>query len=185
MPVIPSQVNVETHSIIRGLAKGANAGYAVELGCWLGALTDTIASANPRLEVHSFDHFTALGKEPAKARAQGVELEPGQDTLPIVQSNLAHLSNVHLHKGDIRRAGWPIDWPIMLHIDDACKHPRVWEHVKRTFMPAWVPGQTIVALLDYHWLTHRRRFHQDRWVATMGSALVPIEDGWPVWLFVG
>lgn len=143
---IPSQSSPACHAALRRHASALPAGCGVELGAWLGATTRVICEAAPQLELHSYDRWRATSLEAAKARAQGLALGAGADTLPIWRAHTAGLRAV-AHRGDIRTATW-IGAPITLHVDDACKTPALFEHALRIFARSWIAGVTVVALLD-------------------------------------
>lgn len=191
--MIPTQCPRTVHDAIAAIvtALPPNA-CVVELGCWLGGLTRTMAEARPDVRIHAFDRFVARGQEPRKALDQGVPLRMGESTLPLAIAALKDLPNVTLHAGDIRQTRWNFNGmgssmnaesPIHLFVDDACKHPETWAHALKTFQPSWVPGETIIALLDYDWLTANRRYHQFEW--TCATKLEALTNAFPFWRWLG
>lgn len=74
----------------------------------------------------------------------------GQDTRPLVNFLLSDLETpVHLHKCDLRKATWK-GGPIGLLIEDAAKRKHLFASMLETFGPSFVPGETILVLMDYH-----------------------------------
>lgn len=151
---LPSQGGAEIGPFLRQAARAVPNGTAiVELGSWLGAGTAQLAMgarghATPPA-IHVYDKFRATEGEVAKAARFGLTLKQGQNTLPIVRGHLAPFGvDVTLHRGSL----WDADWtggPIGLHVDDAAKTRDIFLHVLRTFGPSWVPGVTVVVLMDF------------------------------------
>jgi hypothetical protein len=128
----------------------------VELGSWLGAGTAQLAlgivdrGPKQHLEIHCYDRWAALPDEVSKARKAGISLREGQDTLPNILALLEPFPvSIHFHKGDLARARWNGE-PISIYVDDACKKPSLFFHALRTFGPSWIPGKTVVVLMDFH-----------------------------------
>lgn len=140
----------------------------VEVGTWLGGGTGWLAQGAARAEkavqVHTFDQFEARPDEVRKASKGQIEMQIGTDTLPVVRDLLASFDGaITFHKGDLVSAEWN-GGPIGLYVDDAAKTPTLFYHALATFAPHWVPGETVIVLLDYRfWETlkswrGRRRF---------------------------
>lgn len=154
---------------LQDIAAGVRAPHCiVEVGPWLGANTAFMAAGTadhtPPAPIHAYDLFKAQGDEVRKAAAQGLDIALGADTRPLVQSLIAPFGgDVRLHKGDILDVTWD-GTPIALYVDDAAKTPTNFYHVLQTFAPSFVPGITIVVLMDYgFWrdlktAAQRRRF---------------------------
>lgn len=128
-------------------------GCVVECGSWLGASVAPVAAglrdAGSTAVIHCYDRWRATKEGVRKAAAQGVELAEGQDLLPLFKENvLAIYPRVVCHQGWTREATWQ-DGPIELYIDDCNKSPEDFQHAVATFGPAWIPGQTIVVLMDF------------------------------------
>jgi len=136
----------------------------VEVGTWLGAGTAQIASAlrhsglDEMIAIHCFDRWIASKSEALKASKAGLNMREGDDTLPLVKSMLSPLnSSIHFHKGDLIETEWD-NGLISLYIDDAAKNPELFYHVLRTFGPSWIPGKTILILMDfYYWKKEKGR----------------------------
>ena len=154
---------------------------AVELGSWLGAGTYHIAKEAP-VPVHCFDRWKCRGREPEKAALEGIDIRQGQDLLPVIKRNLSQYQNVIYHKGEIiGRPHWRGPH-ISLYVDDACKRSPTYEYALSIFQPWWIPGKTIVVLMDYYW--HKK--HKDepsaqaqpRWYKDNKKKLELIKE-WP------
>ena len=161
---IPSMGGREIGADLRRWAAECPDGTAiVELGAWLGAGTAQLAAgvrdSGRNVWVHAFDRFEATASEVEKAREAGSRLEIGQSTRGVVWKHLLAAGlwpRVCLHSIDIRKAKWPspeITRPgggaIALHVDDACKRGPAFLHALRTFGPSWIPGVTVVVLMDF------------------------------------
>ena len=131
-------------------------GCAIELGCWLGG------SAVPLLEgLHlarfdrtfwAFDSWTADQDQVRKAAKQGQDLHICQDLLPIFRSNVTPVyGKVSAVRGRLPGSlHWWVSEPIEICIFDAPKkNPIFIESIKR-LEPHFIPGVTILGLLDYY-----------------------------------
>ena len=128
----------------------------VEVGCWLGAGTAQLAlglrvrQSAGRVRLHCYDRWQANVAEVEKAAHWGVVLSTGQDTLPHTRRTLEPFEvPVEFHQGDIMDARWE-GGPISVYVDDASKKWRAFYHVLITFGPHWIPGKTVVVLMDYN-----------------------------------
>lgn len=154
---IPSMGGTEIGDHLRKHAAAVRDGEAiVELGVWLGAGTAQMAQAvrGRDVEIHGYDRFEARESEIRKAAAQGMKLESHQNTRPLVELFLAPIgARVALHRGNIVHARPPARM-IALHVDDACKRPAIFLRALRTFSPRWIPGRTVVVLMDVLFWMH-------------------------------
>ena len=114
----------------------------VEVGCWLGAVTEHLVGSHP---VFVYDAFEATQSEVEKAKAFGVKLYEGQNTLPMVRETVPGPWYI---KGDIMDAGYAGP-PIGLYIDDASKRAKLWNHSMSIFEPCFVPNETVLFLMDF------------------------------------
>ena len=137
---------------VRGLCDGDT---IIELGTWLGAGTAQVClglrESGVRAVVHTYDRFEARATERTKAAGRGIKLKSHENTLPRVERMISGFGvEVHLHRGDIHVARYKGP-AIALHIDDACKREPVFLHALKTWGPWWIPGRTIVVLMDYYY----------------------------------
>ena len=154
---IPSQGGRKAGPLLRQAAREAMPQTAiVELGCWLGAGTAQLALGLRErndahgVDVHCFDYFQASGPEVRKAKAAGIALNRGQDTLPVVQGLLAPFDvPISYRKGSIEFAHWKRR-PISVYVQDAGKDPASFSLMISKFAPSWVPGQTVLFLMDFY-----------------------------------
>ncbi len=143
--------------LLRRVARSAPADTSiVEVGCWLGAGTAQLAlgirvrQSAGRVRLHCYDRWQANVAEVEKAAHWGVVLSTGQDTLPHTRRTLEPFEvPVEFHKGDIADARWE-GGPISVYVDDASKKWQTFHHVLLTFGPHWIPGETVVVLMDYN-----------------------------------
>lgn len=84
-----------------------------------------------------------------KPKIIGLALEVGQDTLGLTREFLSLFPvPISYHKGRIQDARWG-KGPISVYVDDAAKQTVPSYHVLRTFGPHWIPGATVVVLMDF------------------------------------
>jgi hypothetical protein len=150
----PSMGGTLNGPLLRSLAAGAPSDTSiVEVGTWLGAGTAQLAlglqgRADPPT-IHCFDMFQASAPEVAQAGEFGVTLEPGQDTSGHVREALAPFGvPVVIHKGDFTKAAWN-GGPVSVFVDDGTKWAGPFHRALTAFGPHWIPGVTVIALMDY------------------------------------
>lgn len=187
---IPSMLpdTVQAH-MTRLASEWTGRGCVVECGAWLGATTAALCEGLVRAgydrKLHVFDRWQATPAECGKAGHQGVLLEDGQNTLPVMLDLIGeHANMVVPHRGRIERAQWSADDHIELFVLDACKYEAVFMPTIRTFSKAWVPGVTVVALMDYHFYRRyktgspeRERYSiHARWLANHAGSFEVVRD---------
>lgn len=144
----------EIGAYLREVAAGVRAPQCiVEIGPWLGANTAQMAHGTAGqtepAAVHAYDLFQARTDEVRKAASMGIDITLGADTRPLVRELIAPFGGqVELHKGDILDIEWD-GTPVGLYVDDAAKTPTHFYNMMRTFAPSFVPGETIIVLMDY------------------------------------
>ena len=157
--LFPSMGGKEIGPFLRGLARNAPASTAiVEVGSWLGAGTAQLAlglrerGAEQSVTIHSYDRWIATKPEIEKAAQKAnLRFSPNQDTLPWVMQALQPFGvGIKFVKGDIAVVDWA-GGPISVYVDDAAKVPARFFHVLRTFGSWWVPGVTVLVLMDFHY----------------------------------
>lgn len=153
---IPEMGGRRIGAFLRKWASDAPANTAiVELGTWLGAGTAEMAMGiatrtdTHNIRVHTFDSFKMSASSAEKARNQGVEFYEGDDTLPWVEAALTRFQPlVEFHKGMLDESTTWTGEPISLYVDDATKYPYTFYLCLKKFGPSWIPGKTIVVLMD-------------------------------------
>lgn len=155
---IPEMGGRRVGSHLRKFAREAAKDTAfVELGPWLGAGTAQLAlglidrSDDHGISIYAYDNFVTSDPSVGKAHRQGVFLESGQDTLPLVKEFLHPFSvDITLVKGMLNHATEVPAEPISIYIDDATKYPHTFMRCLQVFGPQWIPDTTVVILMDYH-----------------------------------
>lgn len=152
---IPSQGGREIGDYISECASLVSDGdNIVEVGSWLGAGTAQaclgIRKGGKKVKLHVYDRFQAGATEVKKAKKQGVNLKSKQNTLPLVKDYIRPFEcNVNFYKTSIQGIKKFDHGLIGLYIDDASKRDYNFNHVMKVFKPNFIPGQTIVILMDY------------------------------------
>jgi hypothetical protein len=140
--------------LLRNAARQARTDTAlVEVGCWLGAGTAQLALGMRErqyqdVQLHVYDRWRARPWEVEKAGKQGWCLQDDEDTLPRVRQALEPFGvTIQFHKGELIDAAWS-GGPISVYVDDACKIPLLFCHMLEVFAPYWLPGETLIFLMD-------------------------------------
>jgi len=151
---IPSMEDKKVKSYLYNIAKELeNSGAVVECGSWLGGSIAPVAQAlseiDSQMEIHCYDRWEADEIEVSKAAKQGVSIDEEQDTLPLFKQYVDGIyPHIVPHKTSLLEAAWTGE-RIKLFIDDASKDPKLFNSVLNTFGPYFVPGETIIVLMDY------------------------------------
>lgn len=154
---VPAMTSPTVHAYLEELGKTwTGQGVAMELGCWLGASTIALLKGLVKAEYDrpywAFDAWHANKDQIPKAKSQGVELKVEGNTLPIFAKNVAPFySNVVEVQGLLPNTLSKFNNdPIEFCLFDAPKtDPTFIDCVKR-LEPHWIPGVTVVGLLDYY-----------------------------------
>lgn len=169
---IPAMTPREVHDALTeyGMA-WTGAGVAVECGAWLGAtcaaLCMGLERAGYKKPMWLFDGWKANSEEVRKASEQGQYIHIGQNLEPICRTNVGRVSTIPLicRRGAIQVARW---WgqPIEIFVLDAAKSSPAFDRTLNTFGPSWIPGVTVVGLLDFYYARKiGREPNQERWIA--------------------
>lgn len=140
----------------------------VEIGSWLGSGTAYLAlgARESGARIHVYDRWRASASEVGKAKACGVKLKNGQDTLPLVRETLQPFgADIAFHQGPVDRATWNGE-PIGLLVLDAAKYGEPFTRVTSTFFP-YIESGAMLVLMDYHYYEIRgdRYREQERYMA--------------------
>lgn len=148
----PSQGGVEIGPWLERYASEVPEGSAiVEVGSWLGAGTAHLAlgAMKSGAPIHVYDRWRATEEEVGKAAKYGIALKPGVDTLPIVKELLGKIpADITYYQESIKNLSWK-SGEIGLYVDDATKVDALWNHAISVFKPYFIPGKTILVLMDY------------------------------------
>ena len=151
------------------------AGEIVDLGCFLGATTISLAEGlalNPRAKqkrIHAFDLFVWMPfyEEWTKERGADGLLIEGNSFLPeFLRRTERWKDYISIHPGDLRQVGWE-GGPIELLFVDAMKNPAVATTIAANFFPNLLLRRSYLAHQDFshaftpwiHFLTFRLRDH--------------------------
>ncbi|MFZ3374960.1 MAG: hypothetical protein WA183_05355 [Chthoniobacterales bacterium] len=132
-------------------------GAIVDLGCFLGATTISLAeglSLNPETkekQIHAYDLFR--WNEGYEAWAKGKEVEdlfiPGGSFLPeFLRRTQKWQDYIVVHEGDLSRTEWK-GGPIEFLFVDAMKSPQVSTAIASNFFPHLICAQSYVAHQDF------------------------------------
>lgn len=163
MKGIPAMSPSVVHDYIRDLGRNwTGQGVAMEVGCWLGAtsaaLLEGLVEAQYDQLYWAFDRWTANESEVRKAGEQKVSLKIGQDLRSIFLENTKSIyPKVHAIRG---LAPFILNKfngePIEICMFDAPKRNPVFINSIRKLEPYFIPGVTVLGLLDYYFYRRRR-----------------------------
>jgi hypothetical protein len=178
-------------------------GEIVDLGCWLGATTISLAAglaANPRpgasrRRVHAYDRFIW------EAWMDRVELLGNPPMVRTFRTQDSFLGEFHeridrwkdkitVHQVDLLAEGWRIARPIEFLLVDAMKSWDLTCSILRNFFPWLVPGRSVVVYQDFafagepwvHLINYRLRayFSPLHHVPESGSMVFALQKQVPV-----
>ena len=187
---VPAMTSTQVHNYLEELGKSwTGQGVAMELGCWLGAssiaLLKGLIQAGYNKPYWAFDAWMATRDQIPKAAAQGVRLKLGQDTLPLFKENVEKVYNrLRMCKGGLPSTLSYFNYePIEICLFDAPKTDPTFTDCIKALSPYWIPGTTILGLLDYHFYQRhvgrkRKRFRAPvDFMEKMGSHFA-VEKQW-------
>lgn len=181
---IPAMTPESVHKALTGYgAAWSGRGVAVECGSWLGATCAALClgleKAGYDRSVYCYDRWKANAEEVEKARAQGQDIEVGQNLAPIFRANVRRATNINIWTNriaQIHMATWHDRLPIEIFLLDAAKSSPGFERTLDVFGPYWVPG-AVVGLLDFYFARKMgRRPNQEQFVEAHGDAFELIQD---------
>ena len=138
-------------------------GVCIELGCWMGAtsvpLLTGLVEAGYNRTYWAFDKWMANGSEIQKAVDQGLPVSLNQTLLPIYKSNVVKVYNkVKTVQGKLPKTLGTFDNSIIeICLFDAPKRTPIFEQCIARLLPHFIPGVTVLALLDYDFYKSRRK----------------------------
>jgi hypothetical protein len=130
----------------------------VDAGCFLGGSTLALAGGvlaraeGAPATVHSYDLFR-FGEASEHAWVpEGFGFGVGESTIPVFEHQIQRVRDlVEIHAGDVRTARWA-NGPIGVLFVDIAKSWSTGDAVWREFLPALVPGESLVIQQDLvHW----------------------------------
>lgn len=130
----------------------------VDAGCFLGGSTlalgggVTARASGVLSPVHVYDRFSFSAESERAWVPDGLEFAVGGSTLPAFEHQVRRVrSLLRLHPGDVRSARWN-EGPIGVLFVDIAKTWETGDAVWRQFLPALVPGESLVIQQDLvHW----------------------------------
>ncbi len=155
--MIPAMTPVEVHDYLRELGRNwTGQGIAMELGCWLGAssipLLEGLVEAGYDKHFWAFDRWIANEQQVYEAKAVGVHLKLGESLLDKYTQNV----NSTYHRLICIAGLMPLTLerytkaPIEICIFDAPKRNSCFMNCVLELYKYWIPGVTILGLLDYN-----------------------------------
>lgn len=166
---IPAMSPPEVHEYLYEIGQAwTGKGVAMEVGCWHGAtsaaLLDGLVEAGYDKPFWAFDRWRANDSEVRKAAERGVTTHLNEDLAPIYHRNLAPIyssvkqirgrvpQKLHVYKGD----------PIEVCLFDAPKRNPVFRECIEFCEPFFIPGVTVLGLMDYYFYRRRRDVQKNR-----------------------
>jgi len=155
--MIPAMTPPEVHSYLYHLGKSwTGDGSALELGSWLGAsavpMARGLSSVGYDLPFWMFDRWRADRNQVELASKFGQRLTIGQDTVGICAQNVkCEYEQIRCVKGELPGILSEYDGnKIEFAIFDAPKRNPVFIDCMRTLEPLFIPGITVLGLLDFY-----------------------------------
>jgi len=155
--MIPAMTPTEVHAYLYRLGKSwSGYGSALELGSWLGASATHLArglrEVGYDLPFWLFDRWEATYNQVELASEFGQRLTIGQDTAQICEKNVkGQYEQVQCVRGDLPKSLKKYDGnKIEFCIFDAPKRNPVFIKCMEALEPLFIPGITVLGLLDYY-----------------------------------
>lgn len=130
-------------------------GAVVDLGCWLGSTTISLATGlerNPNAAshtVHAFDTFRWQSWMEPYAGEFAEKLHPDDSFLEEFQRRTAlYSAHITIHEGDLTCLPWD-KGPIEFLLVDAMKNWALASAINKNFLPAVIPGRGLVMHQDF------------------------------------
>src|SRR5262249_37872901 len=133
-------------------------GAVVDLGCWLGSTTISLARGldrNPRpnvrtSQVHAYDRFIWEEWMEERYPFPGSKLlHPGDSFLDEFQRRTSEVAKrIRVYPGDLLRAEWN-GGPIELLLVDAMKSWDLANAIVHVFFPKLIPGRSLILHQDF------------------------------------
>ena len=169
---VPAMSPTIVHDYLREVGRAwRGQGVAIELGSWLGAtampLLEGLVEVGYNRPFYAYDRWAANKAEVKKAAIGGVHLHKKQNLLPICKSNLSQIyGNLRMYRGQIPAIleNYPGD-PIEICLFDAPKNNPTFSTAIERLSPYWIPGVTVLGLLDYYFYTTRSEEVRYRFLA--------------------
>jgi hypothetical protein len=152
----------------------------VECGCWLGSGTAHLClglkQTGRNNKIWCYDRWRATESEVEKAEKQGVNLQMGQDTLPLVKTSLEPFgADIEFIQGNIKQKDYNGN-KIGIYIDDVNKSQDKFDHAMAVFEPFFIPQITVLVLMDYFYYEKKpHNCYQRDWMIANLSRFLYLE----------
>ncbi len=161
---IPTMTTPPVHEYLEQLgSQWTGRGVAMELGCWLGAssvpLLRGLVKAGYDKQFWAFDKWTANKQQVSMAKERGVNIKLGEALLSKYSRNVSPI----YHRLTCIAGMIPstlavyIGSQIEICIFDAPKCNPIFIDSIRALYKYWIPGVTILGLLDYNFYKSKRQ----------------------------
>ncbi len=148
-------------------------GVAMELGCWMGstsaALLTGLVEAGYDRTYWAFDKWRATNNETKKAAEMGIKIKMRDNLLPFFLKNVTPIyKGVRPVQGLVPGTLVSYDKsPIEICLFDAPKRNDDILGSLKYLMPYFIPGVTVVGLMDFHFYSRKTKEDQKRFMAPM------------------
>lgn len=156
MSKIPTLTPESVHNFLYEIgSQWKGLGVAVELGSWLGAsaapLLKGLVTAGYHYPFYAFDLWETTDEQVTVASLQGLKIKTKQDLRPLfLENTLPIYPDVIATKGRMPSSLLALPKkPIEICIFDAPKKEPVFSDCIMEVAQYWIPGVTILGLLDY------------------------------------
>jgi len=155
--------------LIRYVLKTRENYAIIEIGPWLGSATAYICigilAAHSGREYHVYDKWEAV--EPYLSRAKkfnGLNFNKPDSIYETFCGNVDIFGvDIVKHRQDILTIKWDVNKKIGLYVDDFGSRKEYFNYKMETFLPAFIPGQTILMMMDYFFYeTHKDEDHKNQ-----------------------
>ena len=160
----------------------SNRGVAMELGCWLGAssvpLLEGLVQAGYNRPFWAFDMWKASPQQVQEAFKQGQEIVFGQDLIPVYRSNVRGVyKDVLMVRGRLPQSLSNFtNEPIEICVFDAPKRNDVFNQCIDLLKPYFIPGVTVLGLLDFYSYKKKTKAEQYNFMAPVDY----VSRGWDI-----
>lgn len=165
-PGILAMTSPNERAYVRWLAERyyTGRGRLVELGCWLGSLTRSLAMGlrdNPApngaaFRIHVFDRFlwTVIMEDWVRNTPVQGRFKPGDDYTALYRERMAEFADrIEITRADLTTAAWT-GGPIEIVLVDVMKTVPLTRNISNSFFPALIPGRGVIVHQDYFTFGH-------------------------------
>jgi len=169
---IPAMTPKEVHDYLHQIgSEWSGEGSVVELGCWLGAtsaaLLHGLVKADFDRTYYAFDRWESNKQQIDIAKEHGKRLTNKQNLAPLFKKHVLSIyKDVIMYKGQIgdTLSRYPGDL-IEICLFDAPKKDPIFTKSMNVLSPYFIPGVTIVGLLDYKFYRKRKGYEKEELLA--------------------